>query len=125
MITGDIKLGQLVRYRETKTRWYFAVVRRVAKAGIELRFFDGDHAVVALGDVEPVDVFFGRRERTWSRTRAQLTALFYREIQRLRPTRFREMRRALRRAGISMEPEEWPTAGTRIHTRVQNQPGRA
>src|SRR5207249_11427241 len=111
----EIAPGQLVRYRETKSRWYFAVVRRVAKAGVELRFFDGNRATVPSADVEPVETFFDRRERTWSRTRAQLTALFYgREIQRLRPTRFREMKRALRRAGISIDPEEWPTGHTRI-----------
>jgi hypothetical protein len=115
MTSTDIAPGQLVRYRETKSRWYFAVVRRVAKAGVELRFFDGDRATVPSAEVERIDTFFDRRERTWSRTRAQLTALFYgREIQRLRPTRFREMKRALRTAGIAIDPEEWPRADTKI-----------
>src|SRR4051794_16430323 len=115
MTSIEIAPGQLVRYRETKSRWYFAVVRRVAKAGVELRFFDGDRATVPSADVEPVETFFDRRKRTWSRTRAQLTALFYGfEIQRLRPTRVREMQRALRSAGISIDPAVWPTADTRI-----------
>ena len=115
MTEGDIKPGQLVRYRETKSRWYFAVVRRVAKAGVELRFFDGNRATVPSAEVESIETFFDSRERTWSRTRAQITALFYgREIQRLRPTRFREMQRALRKAGISIDPADWPTADTRI-----------
>ena len=115
MALRDITPGQLVRYRETNSRWYFAVVRRVGKAGVDLRFFDGDRATVPSDEVDSVEAFIDRRERTWSRTRAQLTALFYgREIQRLRPARVREMKRALRGAGISIDPEEWPTAHTRI-----------
>ena len=49
---AKITSGQLVRYRETKSRWSFAVVRRVAKAGVELRFFDGNRATVPSGEVE-------------------------------------------------------------------------
>src|SRR6201989_1575737 len=134
--------GQLVRHRETKSRWYFALVRRVVKSGAQLRFFDGQETTVPVGDVESVDTFLGQRERAWARTRAQLSEHFYgrdiqrlrpapvrelerawsrtraqlsehfygREIQRLRPARVREMKRALTRAGISIEPDEWPTA---------------
>jgi hypothetical protein len=58
MTSIEIAPGQLVRYRETKSRWYFAVVRRVAKAGVELRFFDGDRGTVPSADVEPVETFF-------------------------------------------------------------------
>jgi hypothetical protein len=33
--------GQLVRYLETTTRWYFARVQRARAEEIELAFFDG------------------------------------------------------------------------------------
>jgi hypothetical protein len=115
MTPSEIALGQLVRYHETKSRWYFAVVRRFGRPGVELQFFDGTRATVPVADVEPFEIFLDRRDRAWSRTRAQLSEHFYgREIQRLRPARFREMRRALTRAGISIDPQEWPTADTRI-----------
>src|SRR5690349_3239381 len=115
MTPTKIVPGQLVRHRETTSRWYFALVRRVVKSGAQLRFFDGQEATVPVGDVESVDTFLDQRERAWSRTRAQLSEHFYgREIQRLRPARVREMKRALTRAGISIEPDEWPTPDTRI-----------
>lgn len=110
--------GQLVLYRETTSRWYLATVRCPRRNGIELRFFDGAIAVVPLERVEPLDLFLDERERAWSRTRAQLTALFYgRKLERLRPPRVREMKRALQRAGISVDPNEWPAADTRIRLR--------
>src|SRR6266571_360430 len=115
MTSIEIAPGQLVRYRETKSRWYLAVVRHLRGTGVELQFFDGTRTIVPATDVEPLETFFDRRDRAWSRTRAQLSEHFYgREIQRLRPVRFREMKRALTRAGISIEPQEWPTAETRI-----------
>ena len=44
-----------------------------------------------------------------------MTALFYgRGFERLREHRSRQMKGALRKAGISFYPEEWPTAETRI-----------
>ncbi len=108
-------LGQLVLYRETNARWYFATVRRVRRDGIALRFFDGGTSVVPAERVESIETFLGERERAFSRTRAQLTALFYgRELERLRAPRLREMKRVLRNAGISFDPKEWPAADTRI-----------
>lgn len=111
-----LKSGQLVRYLETTTRWYFARVLRVRAEEVEVTFFDGsDPMKVSRTQVEAMDVFLGQRERTFSRTRSQLTAFFYgREFERLRERRFREMKRVLRRSGISFSPEEWPTADTRI-----------
>jgi hypothetical protein len=117
-MTADESLisGQLVRYFETATRWYFARVRRVRTEWIELAFFHKSAPIkVPRTEVEAMDAFLGQRERTFSRTRSQLTAFFYgREFERLREHRFREMKRALRKGGISFSPEEWPTADTRI-----------
>lgn len=91
MTSTEITPGQLVRYRETKSRWYFAVVRRITGNGIELQFFDGDRATVSSEDVEGIEAFLDRRDRSFSRTRGQLSEHFYgREIQRLRPARCRE-----------------------------------
>ncbi|MEK7315262.1 MAG: hypothetical protein AAB011_03710, partial [Candidatus Eisenbacteria bacterium] len=108
--------GQLVRYLETPTRWYFARVRRVRDEEVELSFFDGSAPMkVPLAQVESLEAFLGGRERTWSRTRSQLTTFFYgREFERLRENRFREMQRTFRKAGISFHPEDWPTADTRV-----------
>jgi len=118
-VNGDelLKSGQLVRYLETKSRWYFARVRRVREEEIELTtFFDGSVPIkVPRTQIEAMDAFLGQRERTFSRTRSQLTAFFYgREFERLREHRFREMKRALLKGGISFSPAEWPTGDTRI-----------
>jgi len=108
--------GQLVRYLETTTRWYFARVRRVRAEEIELTFFDGSAPKkVPRAQVENLDAFLGQRERTFSRTRTQLSAFFYgREFERLRDNRVREMKQAFRKAGISFHPEEWSTADARV-----------
>ncbi len=108
--------GQLVRYLETKTRWYFARVRRIRAAEVELTFFDGSHAQKVLATrIQAMDVFLAQRGRKFSCTRSQLTKFFYgRELERLRESRIREMKRALRKGGISYSPEEWRTVDTRI-----------
>jgi hypothetical protein len=105
-----------VRYNETTTRWYFARVRRVRDEEVELAFFDGSAPIkVPRAQVESLEACLGGRERTWSRTRSQLTGFFYgREFERLRENRFREMQRTFRKAGISFHPEDWPTADTRV-----------
>lgn len=111
-----LRSGQLVRYHETTTRWYFTKVRRVRADEVELSFFDGaGSTAVDRAQVESMDEFLGQRERTFSRTRSQLTAFFYgRAFERLREHRFREMKQALRKGGISFSPEEWPSPDTRI-----------
>ncbi|MGH7896346.1 MAG: hypothetical protein ACREQQ_00215 [Candidatus Binatia bacterium] len=117
MSTNDTLIsGQLVRYLETTTRWYFARVRRARDEDVELSFFDGSAPMkVPRTQVESLETFLGGRERTWSRTRSQLTCFFYgREFERLRENRFREMQRTFRKAGISFHPEDWPTADTRV-----------
>lgn len=118
MTTTDepLKSGQLVRYLETTTRWYFARVQRVRDEEVELAFFGGSPPMkVPREQVESLDALLGGRERTWSRTRSQLTGFFYgRAIERLREKRLREMQRTFRKAGISFHPEEWPTADTRV-----------
>jgi hypothetical protein len=108
--------GQLVRYFETTTRWYFARVRRARPEEIELSFFDGSAPMkVARAQVEGLNGFLGQRTRAFSRTRSQLTALFYgHEFERLRDHRAREMKQELRKAGVSFHPQEWSTADTRV-----------
>ncbi|HWD37272.1 MAG TPA: hypothetical protein VG944_00355 [Fimbriimonas sp.] len=70
---------------------------------------------VARSRVDGLDGFLGQRTRAFSRTRSQLTAFFYgREFERLRDHRANQMKQALRRAGITFYPEEWPAADTRI-----------
>lgn len=117
-MTADERLtsGQLVRFFETTTRWYFARVRRVREKDVELAFFDGTRPMrVSRERVGTFDTFFDGRERVWSIERSRLTAIFYaREIERLRTEKLREMQRVLRKAGIAFEPDTWPTADTRI-----------
>ncbi len=113
---ASLKPGQLVRFLETATRWCFALVQRVRADEVELAFFDrSPPASVAYSQVETLDAFLGPRERTFSRTRSQITVFFYRQaFERLRKPRVRQMQKALRKAGISFHPAEWPTADTRI-----------
>lgn len=112
----SLKSGQLVRYLETASRWWFALVRRVRADEVELAFFDGSPpASVSRSQIETLDAFLGMRERKFSRTRSQLTIFFYGQaFERLREPRLQEMQQALRKAGISFHPEDWPTADTRI-----------
>ena len=111
-----LKPGQLVRYLDTATRWFFAVVQHVRADEVELAFFDETPpVVVSHSQIETLDIFLGQRERRFSRTRSQLTTSFYGHgFERLREPRLREMQKAFRKAGISFHPEEWPTADTRI-----------
>jgi hypothetical protein len=68
---APLRPGQLVRYLETATRWYFALVRRVRVDEIDLTFFDGSRPVaVGSAQVETLDAFLGQGERTFSRTRS-------------------------------------------------------
>jgi hypothetical protein len=117
MVSDDkqLKSGQLVRYFETNARWHFALVRRVRTHEVELSFFDGSAPMnIALGQVEGLE-FLEHRTRAFSRTRFQLTTLFYgREFERLRDNRVHEMKQAFRRAGVSFHPEEWSTGRTRV-----------
>jgi hypothetical protein len=70
---------------------------------------------VARAQVDGLNGFLGQRTRAFSRTRSQLTAFFYgREFERLRDHRAHQMKQALRKAGISFYPEEWPAADTRV-----------
>jgi hypothetical protein len=115
-VDDRLSSGQLVRYFETATRWYFASVRRVREENVELSFFNGSaQKNVPREQVQSLAAFLGGRDRTWSRTRLQLTGFFYqREFVRLREHRIREMKRTLRKAGISYHPEDWRTPETRI-----------
>lgn len=111
-----LKAGQLVRYLETTRRWYFARVLHVRDEEVELSLFDGSAPMkVRPAQVESLDTFLGERKRTWSLTRSQLTGFFYgREFERLSEERLREMQGSFRKAGISFNPEDWPTADTRV-----------
>jgi hypothetical protein len=111
-----IAKGQLVRFLETTTRWYLALVRTVKGDQVELRFFDGRAPVrIPRTQIESFNEFLSERERKFSVERSRLTELFYgRAIERLRAERLDEMQSALRKGGIAFDPEDWPTADTRI-----------
>ena len=111
----DLNSGQLVRYLETASRWYFARVRRIRGKNVDLSFFDGTSVTAPRKQVHSFEEFLNSRKNTWSRTRSQLTENFYgRPLDRLRTHRFREMKRMLRNSGITFKPESWPSAETRI-----------
>lgn len=112
----SLKAGQMVRYLATSSRWRFALVKRLRPGDVEIAFFDGSPAAsVTYSEIEALDRFLALRTRTFSRTRFQLTKLFYgKAFQRLPESRLRQMQQALRKAGIVFHPAEWPTADTRI-----------
>lgn len=108
---------QLVRHIESRTRWCFAKVCQVREAEVELTFFDGTtpRGWVPRTAVESLETFLRGRERVWSRTRTQLTSLFFgQSYDRLPAERLRSMQQTLRRAGIDFTPREWQSPQTKV-----------
>lgn len=112
-----LRKGDLVRHIQSSTQWRFARVHADRGDVVDLWLFE-THAIeqgVPRSQVCSIEEFFGKRQRRLSRTRAQLTELFYgHEFQRLRGDRLKEMQSALRREGVTFEPAIWPTSETRI-----------
>ncbi len=108
--------GQLVVYREIKSQWNFARVKRVKGEQVVLTVFaDKSDHIADRSQIQTIDEFFAERTRVFAVDRRRLTEIFYgRFIERLRPEKVSEMQKALRKGGLGFEPDEWPSPETRI-----------
>lgn len=108
--------GTLVRYRETTTRWYFAVVRSAKPNAIGIDLFWDEQRNVAPDQVQPFAEFMGNRRKSLFMDRSQLCRCFFDEdLLRLREDRLKKMQGVLRKHGYSFTPEQWPSSDTRIY----------
>jgi hypothetical protein len=108
MTANELKVGAAVRYSETTSRWFFAVVRRVAGSDVEIEFAGGDRQTVPADKVEELLSHLRARERVLSLRREDLCYAFYGErLARLHQERAEQMRLFLRRHGLLYQPEEW------------------
>jgi hypothetical protein len=106
--------GFIVRYNETGSRWFIAVVHRVLAKDIELEYLDGGREPVPIEKVESFLSHLRSRDRVLSLTRQNLCYALYGEaITRLRQDRADQMRHFLRSHGLRFQPTDW-TANTRI-----------
>ena len=113
--------GTLVRYRETTTRWYFAVVRNAKPDAIEIELFWGGRKEVPQERLESFAEFMAERTRTLSMDRSQLCQCFFNEdLLRLRGGRLKKMQAVLRKHGYAFSPAQWPSPETRIRIRADH-----
>ena len=114
----DIRVpGSIVRYSETTSRWFIAVLRRISAKDAELEFLGGDRETVPIEKVESFLPYLRSRRRVLSLTRKDLCSVLYGEaLTRLRQDRVDQMKRFLRSHGLQFHPVEW-TADVRIQIR--------
>lgn len=106
--TSDLKVGSAVRYNETASCWFFAVIRRAAGSEVEIEYADGARQTVPANKVEDLLSHLRTRKRVLSLRREDLCYAFYGEsLARLRQERADQMRLFLRRHGLRYQPKEW------------------
>ena len=114
MKQDDLIPGSIVRYNETGSRWFIAVLRRVLTKDVELEYLGGDREKVPIEKVENFLSHLRSRERVLSLTRQNLCYALYGEaLTRLRQGRADQMKRYLRSHGLRFHPNDW-TANVRI-----------
>jgi hypothetical protein len=93
--------GSAVRYNETATRWFIAVVRRVRATEVDIEFLAGDRETVPIEKVEDFLSYLRSRQRTLCLSREDICHAFYGEaLTRLRQERADTMKRFLRSHGL-------------------------
>ena len=108
--------GTLVRYRQTTSRWYFAIVLDAKPNAIDIELFWGEQTKVPVDQVQPFAEFMAERSKSLFMDRSQLCQRFFGEdLLRLREDRLRKMQGVLRKHGYSFSPEDWPSSDTRIY----------
>lgn len=108
--------GTLVRYLETGTRWYFALVRSVRPEQIAIDLFWGERKKVPPERIQPFAEFMATRTKSLFMDRRQLCQLFFAEdLLRLRKDRLKKMQAVLRKHGYSFTPDQWSAPNTRIY----------
>lgn len=114
MPSDDLISGSVVRYNETASRWFIALVRKNLVTVVDLEFLDGVRETVPIEKVESFLGYLQSRERVLSLTRENLCYVFYGEaLTRLRQERANKMKHFLRSHGLRFHPDEW-TANERI-----------
>ena len=114
MHSEDLVPGSVVKYNETGSRWFIAVVRKKFASGLELEFLSGTRVTVPIEKAESFLGYLQSRERVLSLTRENLCYAFYGEaLTRLRQERADKMKRFLKSHGLRFQPDEW-TANDRI-----------
>ena len=108
--------GTLVRYRQTTSRWYLAIVRDAKPNAIGIELFWGEQTKVSPDQIQPFAEFMAERSKSLFMDRSQLCQRFFGEdLLRLREDRLRKMQGVLRKHGYSFSPEDWPSSDTRIY----------
>ena len=111
--------GTLVRYLETTTRWYFAIVRSSKPNEIGIKLFWGEQRHVVPAEVQPFKTFMEARTKSLFLDRSDLCQRFFgADLLRLREDKLKRMQSTLRKHGYSFVPAEWPSSKTRVHIRV-------
>ena len=106
--------GMLVRYDETTSRWFIAVVRQVNDDQVELEYLSGDRETVPGWRVTPFLYYLQLRGRVLSLTRDDLCCVFYRRVLvRLKQDRINKIQKFLRSHGLRFSPDEWKS-GSRV-----------
>jgi hypothetical protein len=115
----ELTPGTLVRYDETTTRWFVAIVRSVEEDTVTLEYLGGYREEVDRAKVGSFDAFLRGRGKLLSRTREDLCYVLYgRQFDRLPQSRLEEIQGFLRANGLRYSPEAWPP-GTRIRIRLE------
>ena len=108
--------GTLVRYRQTTSRWYLAIVLDAKSNAIEIELFWGEQTKVPTDRVQPFTEFMAERSKSLFMDRSQLCQRFFGEdLLRLREGRLRKMQSVLRKHGCLFSPGDWPSSDTRIY----------
>jgi hypothetical protein len=109
-------VGAFVRYLETTTRWYFAVVRAAESDEIAIELFWGERMRVPAEQVQPVADLMASRTRSLSMNRSQLCQRFFgQDLLNLRQDRLKRMQSILRKHGYLFDPPaRWPSPATRV-----------
>src|SRR5512139_3448281 len=114
MHSEDLVPGSVVKYNETGSRWFIAVVRKKFASGLELELLSGTRVTVPIEKAESFVSYLQSRERVLSLTRENLCYAFYGEaLTRLRQERADRMKRFLKSHGLRFQPDDW-TANDRI-----------
>lgn len=112
-----IEPNTIVRYSETSTRWFIALVRKVYSVDAEIEYLSKKCETVPLDKLEPFIPYLKSRDRVVSLKREDLCYVLYgHSLDRLRQDRIDEMQKYLRKYGIRFRPDEW-IPGSRIQIR--------
>lgn len=103
-----LNVGAAVRYNETASRWFIAVIRRIAGPEVEIEYANGAKKTVSGDKVEDLLSHLGSRQRVLSLKREDLSYAFYGEhLERLRQERLEQMQHFLRKHGLQYHPDKW------------------